>query len=344
MTRHAIALYSGGLDSILAIKLIQGQGIRVVAVFFGTPFFGFSVLRDPFSFKEFHLEKYGIEVEVVDYTDDLIGVLQNPTHGFGKHLNPCIDCKIGMLRRAGSMMDAYNASFVITGEVLGQRPMSQRRDAMNIIEKESGLSDLCVRPLCMQVLPETLPERMGVVDRSGLPGITGRGRKEQISMAKRLGIRAEDIPSPGGGCLLCENRIAFKVRHTLMNPPSGNVSRYDLAMDVLGRKFDLGKAKTLIVSRNDKENTVLSSLMYPGNIFIKIDDIPGPLGIIRGDVSPNDIQTAAGICLRYSKGRGSKGYKAVYGDDPMALNTHIDAPIISHEEIQGLRVDPDNLF
>ncbi len=338
-SRRCIALYSGGLDSILVVKMMQDQSIDVFPVYFYSPFFGMDALHHPETFKEFHKLNYGIEVHPIDFSHEIIKIISNPKHGYGKNLNPCIDCKIGMLKRAGELMKTLDASFVVTGEVLGQRPMSQRRDAMNLIIKETGLRDILLRPLCAKHLPPTLPEREGLVRRELLGEIAGRGRKIQIDLAMKYGIGSDSLPTPAGGCLLTYEQIASKVRSTFKLFHPCLPSPVDVMLDTVGRKFILDDKTVLVVSRDEEENRKLSRLVYPGNVFMKIADAPGPLCIIRGDESAANYEKAAGICLRYGKARGKSGYKAVYGPDPLSMTGAVDAPVLSDELCKALQID-----
>jgi tRNA-uridine 2-sulfurtransferase len=331
MPKRCIALYSGGLDSILAIKILEEQGIDVIPLYFCTPFFGFEALRDPETFKKAHADKYNINIQIIDYTNDIIRIVNEPPHGFGKHLNPCIDCKIGMLRKTKELIGKMGASFVITGEVLGQRPMSQRSDTMKVIERESGLENILLRPLCALHLTETLPERTGIVRREGLWNITGRGRKIQIERALTYGINKEDIPTPAGGCLLADEQISNKVKRTFARLSPALPEKADLLADVLGRQFVLNGESVLMVGRDEKENEIISTIIYPGNTFMKIDDVPGPLCVFRGNETDENLAWAAGICLRYSKAKGTSGQRIVYGPDPLCMVQSIEAPVFSEE-------------
>lgn len=339
LTRRCIALYSGGLDSILAIKMIQEQNVDVVPLHFYSPFFGFDIIRDPQSYKKYHLTNYGINVHLIDYTEEIIQIVKNPKHGHGKHLNPCIDCKIGMLKKSKALMETFKSSFVITGEVLGQRPMSQRKDPMRSIEKDSGLVDILLRPLCAKHMPETLPEREGIVKRELLGDITGRGRKAQLALAHKYGIDQNNIPTPAGGCLLTDEQISLKIANTFKRFHPKLPVKADFLLDIVGRQFLLDESTVLVVSRNEDENRILSSLQYPGNIFLKIADMPGPLCVIRGNSSLDNLQKGAAICMRYGKARGSKGYKAVYGTDPVNLEKSIDSPVFSDEYCKTFQID-----
>ncbi|MEE4166073.1 MAG: phosphoadenosine phosphosulfate reductase family protein, partial [Desulfocapsaceae bacterium] len=206
---RALSLFSGGLDSICATRLVMEQGVEVIAVKFITPFFGYDILRDPDKYRQETAQKYGINVKVVDISDEYLQLLRNPSHGFGKYFNPCIDCKIFMLSRARTMLEELGASFLITGEVLGQRPMSQRRDTLNVIERDSGNKTVLLRPLSAKLLNETEAERSGLVDRQRLLDFSGRGRSRQISLAKSYGIT--DFPAPAGGCILADPILSRRI-------------------------------------------------------------------------------------------------------------------------------------
>lgn len=336
-TKRCIALYSGGLDSILAIKVIEEQGIDVIPLFFCTPFFGFEALMDPGTFKTRHRQRYGLDIRIVDFTSDMIEIMSSPKHGFGKHMNPCIDCKIGMLKRARYLLDDMHATFVITGEVVGQRPMSQRKPMLDVIARQSGLEDILLRPLCARNLPETLPERLGVVDRERLWGISGRGRKVQIERALSYGISEDMIPTPAGGCLLTDEQIAARVRKTFENCFPELPCKADLLLDIVGRRFMLDTSTVLVVGRDEKENQVLSTFMDPGNVFMRIRDVPGPLCVIRGSSSVEVLKKAAGICLRYGKAKGVSGLTAVYGMDPSNMDGKIEAPVFTEEYCRTLQ-------
>lgn len=339
LTRRCIALYSGGLDSILAVKMIEEQGVEAIPIKFYSPFFGFEIIQDQQTYIQYHESAFGINVRLVDFTQDIIEIIKSPKHGYGKQLNPCIDCKIGMLKKAGHFLETYGASFVITGEVLGQRPMSQRKEPMNSIIKESGLKDILLRPLCARQLKETLPERMGIVNRENLGDIVGRGRKDQIMLAGKYGIDKELIPTPAGGCLLADEHISSKVRNTFDRFHPGLPGKDDLILDIVGRKFNLDESTVLVVSRNDEENDVLSTLISPGNIFVKIADVPGPLSIIRGVITKENILKAASICMRYGKGRGLSGLKALYGPDPYNLADCVESPVVTEEYCTTFQID-----
>ncbi|HIQ37782.1 MAG TPA: thiamine biosynthesis protein, partial [Desulfocapsa sulfexigens] len=205
----ALALFSGGLDSILAVKLVASQGVRVLAVKFVTPFFDYELLEDPEKYTQEIMAKYGIEVILHDLSHNYLDLLHNPSHGFGKNFNPCIDCKILMCSRAKEMMAKYGASFLISGEVLGQRPMSQRRDTLRVIERDSDNDGLLLRPLSAKLMDPTKAETEGWIDREKLLNFSGRGRSRQIKLAKEYGI--VDFPAPAGGCILADPILSTRI-------------------------------------------------------------------------------------------------------------------------------------
>ena len=335
MHKRCLALYSGGLDSLVCVRFVRELGIEVVPIYFATPFFGFNALQYPNEFKEKHFSKFGIMPEIIDYTDDFIKILAAPKHGYGKHMNPCIDCKIGMLKKAKGLLKDYSASFIISGEVLGQRPMSQRKDSMNVIERDSELKGLLLRPLCARHMPPSIPEKEGIINKEDMLDITGRGRKRQKELAISYGVLKEDIPSPAGGCLLTYVQIAEKVRQTFDRFSPKIPTRADLVMDVIGRKFILDCDTVMIVPRDEAENNLAEKLRFPGNVFVKIDNIPGPTGVIRGNINTGNLELAASICLRYTKARGTKGNSASWGESPENIDKHLDVPVINDSLIAG---------
>jgi tRNA-uridine 2-sulfurtransferase len=212
---RALALFSGGLDSILAARVVAAQGIEVLAIKFVTPFFDYGILSDIPGYTKGIREKYGIDVRVEDISDGYLDLLHNPRHGFGKNFNPCIDCKIFMLTRAKELMVELGASFLVTGEVLGQRPMSQRLDTLHVISRDSGSRSFLLRPLSAKLLPETIPEQEGLVDRARLLDFRGRGRSRQIALAREFGI--SDFPAPAGGCILADPILSRRIEDLFAN-------------------------------------------------------------------------------------------------------------------------------
>ena len=306
----ALALFSGGLDSILACRVVAAQGIKVIAVKFVTPFFGYDLLgRQPEYAAEMR-DKYGIDIILQDISAQYLFMLGNPAHGYGKHFNPCLDCKILMLREACRMLDAHQASFIITGEVVGQRPMSQRHDTLRLIARESGCGDLLVRPLCAKILPVTKPEEAGLVDRQQLLDFTGRDRKPQIALAGEYGI--SDYPNPAGGCILTDPILSRRIREFYQEHTA--VSVEDMLLLQAGRYFRLPSGSVLTLGRDSLGNEKLLALQQPGDWLLRMTDRPGPTGILRYSVGREDVEQAAALVVRYSKkvkGRPQAGEVAV---------------------------------
>lgn len=291
-TPHAFALFSGGLDSILAARLIMEQGLIVRCLHFVTPFFG-----KPRSIP--HWEKtYGLEIEAVDVSEDFVRMLrERPAHGFGKVLNPCVDCKILMMRKARDIMKERGASFLISGEVLGQRPMSQRRDTLNVIRRDADVRDALLRPLSAQHLDPTEAERSGLVDRSRLLGFFGRGRKDQMALAERMGLT--EIPTPAGGCRLAEKENARRYWPvlTLLDEPTAA----DFELSNIGRQYWAGR-HWLSMGRNEADNAALERLVRPGDAILRVRDFPSPFALAR-QLTPWDAETlrdAASLVASYS--------------------------------------------
>jgi len=271
----AVALFSGGLDSILAVRLIEEQGLTVKCLHFVSPFFG-NARQLPYWQKRF-----GLDIDAVDVGDDMARLLaQGPAHGFGKALNPCVDCKILMLREAKARMASYGARCIVSGEVLGQRPMSQRRDALHAIMRDADVKELLVRPLSAKMLPESIAETLGLVDREKLCGIWGRGRKEQLALAQRFAL--PEIPPPAGGCKLTERENARRYWPVLVHAPSPTAAEFRLANS--GRQFwsNAGKGPYwLCVGRQQSDNEHLTRNAFPGDALFKLVDFPGPLAVGR---------------------------------------------------------------
>lgn len=300
MTR-AIALFSGGLDSILACRVVASQGIEVMAVKFVTPFFDYDLLhRQSYSLEI--KEKYGIEVMVCDVSAPYLALLRAPAHGYGKHFNPCLDCKIFMMTRAREMMQELGASFLISGEVVGQRPMSQRRDALRVVERDSGCDGILLRPLCAKHLNPTRPEVDGLVDRTRLCDFAGRGRSKQIALAREMGI--SDYPSPAGGCVLTDENVARRIKRFYAENETIQVA--DMRLLVVGRHFVLPGGGWLVMGRDEGENSQIQALVEDGDTTLKLIDRPGPAAVVRNLRDRRDLETAAGLVARYGK-KGAGG-------------------------------------
>ncbi len=308
--RVALGLFSGGLDSILACRVVADQGVRVIALKFVTPFFDSDLLDRRDEYAEEMQQKYGLKVEVVDVSEGYLRLLEKPDHGFGKHFNPCIDCKILMLRRARELMQVYGASFLITGEVLGQRPMSQRRDTLRVIERDSGCTGILLRPLSAKLMSPTQAEQEGLVDRERLYAFSGRGRRQQKLLAAQLGIT--EYPTPAGGCMLTDPNLASRIKHFyngLFSFAEQKRAVDDVRLLVVGRQFKLEDDVWFIVGRNELENNQLEALRGPDDWLLRMSTRPGPLGLLRharqkvdgSDQEEDILRKLAGIVVRYGK-------------------------------------------
>lgn len=306
----ALSLFSGGLDSILAHRVVSDQGIDVVAVKFVTPFFGNEILLDIPGYQKSIKEKYDIEVIVVDISEGYLDLLKNPAHGFGKNFNPCVDCKILMLSRAKELMTELEASFLITGEVLGQRPMSQRRDTLNVIARDTDAKSILLRPLCAKLMNPTVAEEEGLVDREKLYDFSGRGRSRQIALAKALDIT--DFPSPGGGCILADPILSKRIRKVYENDfvvSLDDITAKDITLMLIGRQFRLPGGGWLILGRDLKENIRLNKYIGPEDARFRMEDRPGPVGVLRRardwyeseQIKRADIEIAASLVVRYGR-------------------------------------------
>jgi len=293
----AICLFSGGLDSRLAARLVADQGVRLLAVHFTSDFLPDRIPANV-SGTGAAAGAMGMELRTTDITDELIALVENPPHGHGSELNPCIDCRILQLRRARSFMDRTGAAFIVTGEVLGQRPMTQRKGMMRHTENEAGVAGRVLRPLSARLLEPTLPERAGWVDRRRLCAFSGRQRTPQIRLAEQLGIT--NYPAPAGGCRLTDPGYARRLRDLLCH---NGLCRADLALLPIGRHFRLDDNTRLIVGRDESENDMLSASARDPDVLIACTAHPGPTSLLRGESSGENLRTAARITARYGKGR-----------------------------------------
>jgi hypothetical protein len=312
MNKHVVALslFSGGLDSILATRVVAAQGIKVLAVKFVSPFFDYDILKDVGAYTWEIKEKYGIDVIVEDISRQYLQLLHNPIHGFGKNFNPCVDCKIFMFTRARQMMAERGAAFLITGEVLWQRPMSQRRDTLNVIERDSGNRSFLLRPLSAKLMKPTTAELQGLVDRDKLLDFSGRGRSRQIALAKEYGIT--DFPAPAGGCKLADPILSKRVAEMYggnFNIRPEDISITDVLLLLVGRQFLLPGGGWLILGRIEEENKRIEELRQAGDILLLMEEHPGPTALLRhahrshvdNEHLRADIAIAAGLVVRYGK-------------------------------------------
>ncbi|MFH1201680.1 MAG: tRNA 4-thiouridine(8) synthase ThiI [Candidatus Omnitrophota bacterium] len=292
----AIALISGGLDSILAAELILGQGIKLAALNFISPFCQCNHKSDSCFMAKEAAQKLGMNFKVINLGEEYLEIVKRPRFGYGANLNPCIDCRILMLKKAKEFMKETGASFIITGEVLGQRPMSQKMHMLKLIERESQLDGLILRPLSAGLLDETLPEKNGWVRRASLLSLSGRSRRAQLSLAKEKDI--SDYSCPSGGCLLTDSGFSRRLKDLMQN--FEDFSLKDVELLKIGRHFRLGLNSKLIVGRDEKENLRLENYKEYGNIYFDPDPLKGPVALGKGNFEdPETIELSARILARY---------------------------------------------
>jgi len=304
----AIALLSGGLDSTLATKIIIDQGIDVEALNFVTVFCTCTTHGQTCLASQKAVDALGIPLKVFNTSEEFLDTVKHPKHGYGSNMNPCIDCRIFMLKKAKAYMEESGASFLITGEVLGQRPMSQRRDAMRLTEKEAGLEGLILRPLSAKFLPVTIPEKEGWVDREKLLNMQGRSRKPQIELAASFGIR--DYPCPAGGCLLTDPGFAGRLRDLMKYNLDFSIN--DVHLLKMGRHFRFSPELKLVVGRTDDENQKIQTFVHGEDILLNLAHHPGPLSLLRGKAGEDEIRRASAITVRYSKVKIGEETEVIY--------------------------------
>ncbi|KAF0217138.1 MAG: thiamine biosynthesis protein ThiI-related adenine nucleotide alpha hydrolase superfamily [Geobacteraceae bacterium] len=303
MQRKALALLSGGLDSTLAVKVMLDQGIAVEALNFTSPFCTCTGKNAGCKSEAVRVaQEFNIPIKVMNKGVDYLEVVRKPKHGRGKGMNPCIDCRIFLLRKAKEYMAESGADFVITGEVLGQRPMSQRRDTLRVIERESGLAGLLLRPLSAKHFEPTIPEKEGWVDREKLLAIQGRSRREQMELAEELDVK--NYPCPAGGCLLTELSFVSKVRDVFDHADALNLRDFRLLK--VGRHFRTGPGTKVLIGRNEAENEVLESAVQPGEAALRWLEGSSPLGVVMGKMDDSLLESAAKIVLRYTKAEAGR--------------------------------------
>jgi len=323
----ALALLSGGLDSTLAVKLLLEQGITVEAINFVSPF---CLCKKGGCGASEVAEKFGISLRVVNVGEDYLKVIRKPRHGYGKNMNPCIDCRIFMLKKAKRYAKDMGASFIFTGEVLDERPMSQHFKAMTMIEEEAGLKGKILRPLSAKVLPETEMERKKLVNREKLMDIHGRSRKKQIKLAKEFSIT--DYPCPAGGCLLTYREFANKVRDLFSHKK--RVSMKDIMLLKVGRHLRFEENK-IIVGRNETENKALLQMKAESDYCFEVPNCGSPTTILQGLKTEKAIAKAAALTAYYSDKKDGK-VLVKYGKD--SLNKSITVPTPSIDEVKKLRI------
>lgn len=295
---RAFLLFSGGLDSALAGLVLQKAGVEVLPITFKSPFFGYDQALKI-------AEQLDWPLVVVDITEKQLEIVEKPKYGYGKNMNPCIDCHAQMLRIACSLRERYDVDFLATGEVLNERPKSQNRKALDIVAEESGCKDIVLRPLSAKLLPPTEPEKKGLVSREMLLDISGRSRKRQIELAQVFGLK--DFPSPAGGCLLTDPVFSGRLRKLLSW--RGYLDIRDIELVKYGRSF-FEENFWIVVSRNERETKIIESLADTGDVKITTADVPGPVAVVRFKKKSDDellrkkaVRLASLLTIRYSKAR-----------------------------------------
>ncbi len=313
---ECLMMFSGGLDSVVAAHLLKRQGLAVEAVHFVLPFD--SGLGKTHETVRRRADALGIPLIVVEEGEEFVEMLKDPSFGYGKHVNPCIDCRIHRLQKAAAMMRERGASCIATGEVVGQRPMSQRMEAMRTIETRSGLEGRLLRPLSAHLLGPTVVEQNGTVDRSGLFGLSGRSRKPQLAYAQEHEL---EHGSPGGGCVLTDEQTAHRLVDLQRHRPDYDI--HDLRLVAYGRRFRLSSSTVAAVGRNEEENDTLQRLALPGDWLLLLERYPGPLALARGELSEGELSLIASIIARYStKARRAPEVRvtATRGDERRSLS------------------------
>jgi tRNA-specific 2-thiouridylase len=311
MKKLAIGLYSGGLDSILAVKLIADQGFQVILVRFISPLFegrqhDVSILNSILPAESFRFQE-------VSLGTDFLHIIRSPEYGYGKNLNPCLDCKIFMVKKAGEILREHDGAFIFTGEVLGQRPMSQRRDALHVIGRDSGLGRYLLRPLCARLLPPTAAEESGLIRRKSLLDISGRSRKRQMELAKEFGISS--YPTPAGGCLLTDVSFVRRFKAILAEKDDRGDQGIleDLPLLKVGRHFLIRPGVRLIVGRNYTENQKVMMHGKKNGWLFRVINAPGPIALAQGNLEDADFQLAASITARYSDAKVNESIQVSFG-------------------------------
>jgi tRNA-specific 2-thiouridylase len=329
MTR-ALAMISGGLDSILAAKLIKEQGIEVIGICFRSYFFNEENAKRM-------TKQIGIQLEVIDFSKEHFDMVRDPKHGWGKNMNPCIDCHSMMMRYSGELLEKFNADFIITGEVLNQRPMSQNRSALDVVKKQSGFSDKILRPLCAKNLKETQMEIDGLVDREKLLDISGRNRKPQMALADKWGIK--DYPSPAGGCKLTEPNYSIRLKEVLDRKE--DVTEKDIHLLKYGRHFISENNTKVIVSRTGEEGEKIKQLLNNKDMMFITSKFNGAMVIIPEGDNPTDgdLIFACRLAVRYSKGKDEELVRVKFGQFSTEFNMTKDVNAITQEELDKRNIN-----
>lgn len=294
----ALVLFSGGLDSLIAVKLLQEQNIEVSILAISLPYFDIEQAKE-------QADKIELPLKIVDISQEHLKVLKEPKYGYGKNMNPCIDCHILMLQKAKEIMEKEGYDFVATGEVLGERPMSQNKQALKLIKEESGLNGYLLRPLSAKLLEPTVPETKGWVRRDHLLDIRGKSRKRQMELAEKFGL--EEYPTPSGGCLLTDPQFGKRVEELLEKRPEASINDIKLLKhgryfweDVKGEGKSIDLRNLIIVGRNQEDNENILNLAQDNDILVELKNYPGPTTLIRGEYPERALKRGAELTKYYS--------------------------------------------
>jgi len=320
-------MLSGGLDSTLAVKLIQDQGIDVEAINFVTPF---CQCRKGGCGAAEAAKTFNIPLKMVNAGTDYLRIVRNPRFGYGKNLNPCVDCRIYMLKKAKQFAKQIGARFIFTGEVLGQRPMSQHKGALDLIEREAGLQGKIVRPLSAKLLPKTEAETQGIIGKEAFKDICGRSRKKQIEMTKEFNI--VNFPCAAGGCLLTDRQFARRLRDLFQHKKRITIKQVNLLK--VGRHFRLGKNK-IIVGRTEAENGLLIRAKQKTDFFFEVPDCGSPITILQGPKTRASIEKAAALTVFHSDKKAGV-VQVNFGKDRLNKKVTIAGPL--QAEVDMLRI------
>ncbi len=330
--KKVVALLSGGLDSQLAVRMMQEQGFEVSAVAIKTPFCDFDCGRGcGFEIRE-RADDLNVNLKTVYLGDEYIEMLKHPKHGIGAGFNPCVDCRTMMFDAAKKHMEEIGAEFIISGEVLGQRPMSQHAPSLRTIEKDSGLIGKIVRPLSAGLLPETDPEKNGLIKRENLGMIKGRTRRAQLEMAKKYGI--ENPPNAGGGCLLTDPTFGLRAKDLFSHTETPTINDIDLLK--VGRHFRLDEQTKFVVGRNKDENEMIKAIALPDDILLQARDHMGPVSMLRGKNADMHVKFASSITLRYSD--APKGIQSAITISKNNITNEITAEHVEEESYIKFRI------
>jgi tRNA U34 2-thiouridine synthase MnmA/TrmU len=330
----ALALLSGGLDSTLAAKVVLEEGIELEALNFLTVFCTCTNRGASCLASQKAVETLGIPLKVFNISEEYLEIVKHPKHGYGSNMNPCIDCRIFIMKKTKAYMEKTGASFIVTGEVLGERPMSQRRDAMRLIEKEAELEGFILRPLSAKLLPPSIPEKEGWIDRDRLLNIQGRSRKPQMELAAHFGIH--DYPCPAGGCLLTDPGFARRIKDLITHDPDFSLN--DVHLLKMGRHFRMSPAVKLVVGRNEEENLKIQTFSQEGDVLLQVSHYPGPLSLLRGFGNGSVIEKAGAITARYTKAKELNEVEVIWRKAKEEEGRSISVSPILEAEIEALMI------